>query len=136
MSLLPILNGQAAEGHPHLYTHGGAVKQSGKWQSGEIAVRTEEYKYIARGAPLTEVGHAHLDVSVLSAPPWRGDRTRPPSDWIHYFNRLPKRELYHLPSDPHELNNIVEGETAIAGDLHSLLAEYTARRPDLFAGTL
>ena len=89
-------------------------KQQGKWQCAEVAARTRDHKYIVRGDPIAEVGHGHLDVTVLSAPPFRGDRSRPPADWIHYFNRLPKRELYHLPSDPHELDNLVEKEAATA----------------------
>ena len=131
--LLPLMSGDVLAAHGHLFTHGGAVKQQGKWRSGEVAVRTQNRKYVLRGSPVAEPGHGPLDVRVLSAPPWRGEPGRPPADWIHYFNRLPKQELYDLREDPYELNDLLADNAEPPDDLQGLLTDYIARRPDLFA---
>jgi arylsulfatase A-like enzyme len=133
-SLLPLMRGDVDSVRPHIFTHGGAVKQNGRWVSGEVAVRTPKWKYILRGNPVTEIGHGHLDVAVLSAPPFRGDRTRPPADWIHYFNRLQKQELYAVSDDPCEINEQFKQQSDKAAELRRLLVDYLHRRPDLFAG--
>jgi arylsulfatase A-like enzyme len=135
-SLLPLMSGDVQSLHPHLFTHGGAVRQKGRWQSGEVAIRTQDHKYIVRGEPIAEPGHARLEVSVLAAPPWRGDRSRPPADFIHYFNRLPKQELYDLRADPCEINEIAAASPDKVAELRDLLASYVRRRPDLFAGRI
>jgi len=134
VSLLPLMRGETDSVRPHIFTHGGAVKQGDRWVSAEVAVRTPEWKYILRGNPVTDIAHGHLDVSVLSAPPFRGDWARPPADWIHYFNRLQKQELYHVADDPHEIDEQFRQQPETVAALRKLVVEYIARRPDLFAG--
>lgn len=136
LSLLPLMSGEVSSLHSHLYTHGGALKQRGRWQSGELAVRTGERKYLVRGAPVAEPGHDRLEVSVLAAPPWRGDRSRPPADLVHYFNRLPKEELYDLRVDPCEIHDMAGVSPDEVAEMRALLGSYVSRQPDLFAGKL
>ena len=123
------MRGEIQQGHDHIFIHGGAVKQEGEWRSAEIGVRTEEYKYFARGTAWLESGHQPRDIAVLCAPPWRGDRTHPFTDRIEFFNSLPKEELYHLPSDSCEIRNLIDEPPPILAKLKVLVQSYIARNP-------
>jgi arylsulfatase len=126
-SLMPLMRGEAQKLHDHVFIHGGAVKQRGEWVSGEIGVRTDEYKYFARGTATLEAGHKPMDIHPLCAPPWRGDRTRPFTDRIKFFNSLPREELYHLPSDLCEIQNVMDGNPPVLTKLKVLLQSYIER---------
>ena len=123
-SLLPLMRGEVEQIHDHVFIHGGAVKQQGEWRSAEIGVRTEEYKYFARGTATLEVGLQHKDIA--ACPP----RTLPVADRIEFLNSLPREELYHLPSNPYEIRNQIGENPPILSELRALLQSYIARNPE------
>jgi hypothetical protein len=103
------------------------LAQHKAWVSGEIGVRTDERKYFARGTAVLEADHKSMDIHPLCAPPWCGDRTRPFTDRIRFFNSLPREELYQLPSEPCEIQNVMDENPPVLTKLKVLLQSYIAR---------
>ena len=132
VSLMPLMTSEIEPVHEHVFLHGGVIKQHGRWRSAEVGIRTQQYKYFIRGTAVLEPEHIPREIASLCAPPWRGDRNRPFTDRIDFFNNLPKEELYDLLADPCEISNITAEQPNISGELRKKLEAYIATNPERF----
>ncbi len=128
-SWLPMARGEQASIHDALLLTGGATKQHGTWVSPELAIRTDEYKYIRRGAADYHEDQTWLDIACLCASPWRNEKDGTIKDKVDFFNSLPRRELYDLRTDRYETVNVADEHPHIVEQLDQRLRQFIAKNP-------
>ena len=127
---LPMARRETDSIHDALFLTGAAAKQRGMWISPELAIRTDDHKYICRGTATYDEGQTRMDVTCLCAPPWRGSPDKTLADMVDYFNSLPRQELYDLRSDPNETTNIAGECPDVVANLDERLRQFVARDPE------